>query len=182
MPFVIKGELRGVQEAVAALSGFTRTRRNKVLRNALRKPTTAMKKDAKALAPKETKTLAVSLNAKLFSHAAGVTGVVGPKPGSARQVTIKKDRVFRQSGGRRGDPARGIKGVFGKTVRIKEPPPEMLTMKRNPVKYAHLAEFGTKYRDAFPFLMPAFDKNEAAATNHLIRTVTEEIERLFEGK
>ena len=165
MPFAIKGELQGLQGVLAALDRLKQGARNRILRKALPAAGKPMTKDAKTLAPRESGLLRKSIGAVTRTDKSGfVLVIIGPRVGFKQQVKLKKGRIFRQRGAR--------------TVWIPKPSPEQLSMMRNPIKYAHLVELGTRYRRAKPFLKPAFTRNERGAMETVARICWDEIAKL----
>src|SRR5262245_9956684 len=165
MGFAIKGELQGLSGVLQALERLKQGARNRILRKALTQAARPMTKDARARAPRESGLLKKSIGSVTRTDKKGfVLVVIGPRTGFKREVKIKKTRVFRQRGSR--------------TVFVAKPTPDQLVMLRNPVKYAHLVELGTRFRRARPFLRPAFTSNEKGALNTIARIAWDEIARL----
>lgn len=165
MAFAIKGELQGLQSVLAALDKLKQGARNRILRKALTTAAKPMTKTAKELAPRETGLLRKSIGSVTRTNKSGfVMVIIGPRVGFRKEVKLKKNRIFRQAGTR--------------TVFVPKPTDEQLTMVRNPIKYAHLVELGTRYRRAKPFLQPAFDRNRQGAIDTITRISWDEIQKL----
>lgn len=165
MSFTIQGKLSGLDDAMKALSGLNQSVRNKILRKALDKASQPILKAAKERAPRETGLLRKSMGRRVIAYRSTgtVVVVIGPrsKPSFRKEVKIKK--VFRQ--------------IRGATRMIRNPRSEAMTMVRNPVKYAHLVELGTKNRPAKPFLRPAFQAMRSQATVTAARLIMDGIEK-----
>lgn len=88
MPFGVKVELKGLQQAINSLQGLSRTVRNKILRKAITKAVQPITKDAKARAPRRTGALRKSIGYKVVTYKRNgtVTGVIGPRKGFARML------------------------------------------------------------------------------------------------
>ncbi|MCC6797718.1 MAG: HK97 gp10 family phage protein [Candidatus Hydrogenedentes bacterium] len=141
--------LTGDKELIAKLNGLGGRVYRKVVARASRKAFAPVAKDAKAKAPKETGLLKKSMGVKQKRY-----------PRAGRIITLVGPRTG-----------------FATDVTVNTPSGER-TMRRDPVKYAHLVEYGTaphsiKIGDGEPyqhpggapkpFMRPAFDNNESRA-------------------
>ena len=95
----------------------------KAMRKAIQEGSRQIIKDARALVPVETKTLKKAIGVKVRSYKSGavIVALVGPR----------KDA--------KGKPAK-----YRRRVMVKTKGGGQREMWRNPVKYAHLVEFGTR--------------------------------------
>lgn len=153
MPLSIRGEITGLKETLDSLARLRRTVRNKILRKALTAATTPLMRTVRKLAARESGLLKKSIGrvVRTYRSSGTVIVVLGPRLGFRQEVSIRPDKVFRESGGR--------------TIKIHRPRPDQLRVIRDPVKYAHLVEYGTKKRAAKPFLRPAWAAHKAQMTD-----------------
>lgn len=187
MSFVITGKL-DVQETIESLTLFTGGVQRSVIKPALVAAAKPMFKAAKARlgtgggyygsAGLETGLMAKAMKsvAKAYPAKNLVIVVMGPARGFAGTVTLDPDRIYRQAGGKRG--SKGVKGVFGRTVKIHHPRADQLTRKEDPAKIGHLVEGGSSYRDAYPFMKPAFSETKAVSEAIFVARVRQGIEML----
>jgi HK97 gp10 family phage protein len=176
MPVPVRGGLQGLDEVLRRFAGI-----EKVFRAATRKgineATKLVLSAAKANVPRRTGSLKKSLGRKVVAlkgDRKGYIGIVGPRKDISEKERGRLQREFEQ--GKRKRPPGGPK--FRKVVKHKGR--EILV---NPVKYAHLVEYGTKPSIAKgkvlsdgetvfgkrtkgsaprPFLRPAWEGNKAA--------------------
>ncbi len=97
MPFTIRVELQGLQEAISSLQGLKRSVRNRILKKAITKAVQPITKDAKARAPRRSGALRKSIYYKVVSYRRNgtVAGVIGPRKGFARVLDGKRiDPVY----------------------------------------------------------------------------------------
>ncbi len=115
MPFAIKASV-DVKDLLARLDGMKRAVRTRVLRKAIGAGTKIILKVAKSLVPKESGLLRKSLGrkVKVYRNSGIAVGIVGPRKGFRQDVTRSKGKWF---------PVTAIS---------------------DPIKYAHLVEFGTQ--------------------------------------
>lgn len=155
----IKGELIGAKEAVAVLKGVKPGKARSILRSSLEKAATPVLSAARQNAVRETGLLKKSMGRKSATYASGtVVVVVGPRRGFKQTVRLKPSWVWR--GGT-------------KPYRIRKPKAGHLTVNRDPVKYAHLVEFGAvkKKNKAKPFLRSAWSSQRQAASIIFVQSV-----------
>ena len=182
MPFAIKAEVKGVEEAIEALAQIKRSIANRILRTAMRKAAKPIWDAAKSNVAVETGLLKKSLFAKVKTYPSGVTvAVVGPRKGFKMAAT------------------KGVRKAGSATAKRFAK-----SQGRNPTKYAHLVEGGTKPHAlgsgsrltlgrksytragpqsgrrhpgarAQPFLKPAMDANVGQAKEIIIATINAEL-------
>jgi HK97 gp10 family phage protein len=169
MPFGLRGKLEGLGDVFAALDGLGRTIRNKILRASLVAATTPMLKAAQQRVRKSSGLLRKSLGRKVKTYRRNgtVAVMIGPRRGHGKPVILKEEEIFRQFGGR--------------TIKIRNPRVRAMRITRNPVRYAHLIEKGTKTRAARPFLAPAFSSTKAQAENIFRARVASELLKFASG-
>lgn len=128
MAFSVAAKLEGLGPALGRLEKLRRGARGKILRKALNEGTKPVLSSAKGLAPRESGQLRKSLGkkVKVYRESGAAVGLVGPRSGFKRQVTVEKRKVSAVIGGKR--TTRRIGAV----------------VYRNPVRYAHLVELGRK--------------------------------------
>ncbi len=162
---------------------FARAAASKALRQACKPMLTEAAGRLSARHGLESGLLKKSLGLKSKSYRNGglIVVIIGPRAGYEGMYAVPAGRVFVQVGGVRSRKSGGkrVGGKFGKTTRILRPLPDRRTdglgnftwptMKRNPLRYAHLTEKGIAPRggsDRKPFLLPSFQggKSQAEAT------------------
>lgn len=177
MPVPIRGKIVGLEEVLKRFAGI-----EKVFRGASRKGVNEATKlvlaSAKANVPQRTGMLKKALGRKVVAMKGdrkGYVGIVGPRKDISESERAKRQREF-ELGQRKKAPG---KARFRKVVKYQGK--EILV---NPVKYAHLVEYGTApggpkkkrvmsdgaavfgVRTAGspprPFLRPAWEQNKAA--------------------
>lgn len=126
--------------------------RNRMLRPAVREAVGVIRKMAKDNVIEETGLLKQSIGTKIKTYKDVVFGVVGPRTGF-------KEGVFRVL-------------EDGRKVAVIS----------DPVRYAHLVEFGTSKQKAYPFMRPAYDLGEAEALRKMQSRVTLELDKEAQKK
>jgi len=144
----IDAKMQGLEGVLKAMGTLKGSAQRRVVRKAITEATKPILKDAKARAPKESGLLKKSMGRKTVTlkKKGIVLGFIGPRTGFKRQVTIKQ----------RGKPPR--------------------TVTRDPVRYAHLREFGTSTSAAHAFLRPAWDSNLSRTNRTMAKRMGKEIE------
>lgn len=143
----------------ARLAEFGRTIRNRVLRKAVNAGTKPVYDAAKASAPVSSGTLkkAQGRTVKTYKDSGVVVGIVGTRtrPTFRRQVTLKRDRIFRMS-------KRGI------AFRVVKPSAKQLTAIRDPRFYMHLIIKGTRRTRKNDFIHAAWARSQAQAKEQML--------------
>lgn len=181
--------MKGVAGTLANLAEIDKKAARKALKIAVDEAVKPILKDARANVPTDTKTLKKALGKKVKSYRNSlvVVGVVGPrKDKKGAKATKRKKLVRTTSSGRQ--------------------------IWRDPVKYAHLIEFGTRPHSlgkgdkiarkdgrrskvqqsrgarrhpgtrANPFLRPALDKNRRNSREIMKRVLREHLKQARKGK
>jgi len=148
-------DLTGDKAVLRALRDLPERPARRVLRSALAAGGRVMAKAARAKCPTETGTLKKSIGQRVWTSKdkRGVGVTVGPRKGFRRPVS----RV----GGKLKAGKRGAAGA----------------KQRDPVKYAHLVEFGTERAPAKAFMRPAFDTTRSGVKSATMTKVAAGIER-----
>jgi HK97 gp10 family phage protein len=166
----VTGKLTGVNDVLALLAQIKK-QATQVLRRAMTTESKPFLVDAKAGVPKRFGLLARSLKRKtaVNKKTGNVTVIIGPAKGAAKDVTLKANEIFRSD-------------TSGRTLRILKPTDEQRKLYRNPLRYAHLIEYGTSHRKAIPFLRPAFDANSGTFMQRVAARLRAHIEKLASKK
>jgi HK97 gp10 family phage protein len=142
----IKGKLEGLEGVLGRMSALRQSARGRIQRKAVNKATRPLAKDTKLLVPVETGTLKRSIGSKVKTYKSGTTvGLIGPRKGMGREVVARKGP---------------------KAGRVEF---------RDPVRYAHLVEFGTRKFPARPFIRPAWDGGKLQAARTIAQVCKDEI-------
>lgn len=176
MPAPIRVKLEGLEEVKKTLLALEAKHFRKATRKGVTAATKLVLSAARANVPKRTGMLRKSLGRKVVASKGGkgYVGIVGPRKDISDRKRAEQQLEFEQ--GKRKKPP---KARFRKVVKYKGR--EILV---NPVKYAHLVEYGTqaagvKKKKAMsdgetvfgtrtagvaprPFLRPAWDGNKVA--------------------
>jgi HK97 gp10 family phage protein len=149
MAFKIKARITGLEQIRQRLSMLAVAMQKRILRKAIAAAARVVLREAKLLCPAESGLLRKSLGytVKVYRGGAVVVAIIGPRMGFKREVVI----------GNKGAAIMGTK----KAEKILAGGGDIET--RNPVKYAHFAELGSKHQAARPFLRPALDSTSGAA-------------------
>jgi HK97 gp10 family phage protein len=156
MALTITAEIRGLDVVLGVLVEMKRSLRNRIIRKAITKASQPIMKSMKALAPRDSGLLRRSIGRRTKTTRRGeVVAVIGPrsKPSFKQQVRV-------------GGKGKGKRMKGGRLVI------------RNPVRYAHLVEFGTRHSRAKPFMRPAFDANQRQARQMIEKIVWDELRRV----
>lgn len=153
--------LQGADEIRARLATLRGAVQRQIVESAVSSALSIIAKAAKARCPKDTGMLKASIGVKVktYSGSGAVWGAVGPRRGGAYDVAGALK--FVRKGGKAPHGA--------EKARI------------NPVRYAHLVEFGhggPQPAPAHPFLRPALDENREVALGTLRGRVQQGIERV----
>lgn len=158
MPFAIKASV-DVKDLLASIEGLKKAVRTRVLKAAVTAGCRVIRKRAKAGAARESGLLAKSLGQKVtVDRRSGVViGKVGPREGFRQDVTRSR----------------------GKWLPV--------TALSDPIKYAHLVEFGTKPHGkhpgaaAKPFLRPAISAGKAEVRAVMAEKIMTELAKVNSG-
>ncbi len=128
MAFVVQAKLEGLGPVRAKLAALRKGLRGKIVRKGMDEGTKPVLSSAKGLAPRDSGLLAKSMGrkTKVYRGSGNAVGLVGPRAGFAKQVTVESRKITAQVGTRRR--SRKIGAVVN----------------RDPVRYAHLVELGRK--------------------------------------
>lgn len=154
----VRVELRGMADVLRRLQELGRTKAGRILRRALDAATKPILAAARQLVPVESGALRKSLGRRVKTYrGSGVVAVIiGPRRGQKREVErTPKGRL-------RVVPRKRATGAGGY---------------RNPTRYAHLVERGSRRSKAEPFLAPAMSRCRSQAEATLRRLIIEGIER-----
>jgi len=146
-------QLFGDKELQKRLEQLAPKLEKKALRRGVTKGMRQVAKLAKSNAPRETGTLKRSIGQKIKTVRGSVYGIVGPRKGFKTAVTVSK---------------RGKKKRLTKSAEAKG---GTATEYRDPIRYAHLVEFGSRSKSGRPFLRPAFD----ASVDSVLGTIKSEL-------
>lgn len=173
--------MRGLKDLADTLAALEPTVYRKAAKEAMSDATKLILTSAKAKVPARTKSLRKALGRKVkaLKSGTGYYGVVGPRKDSKKKIAASEAAV------KAGTRKTAIRSRFKRTV--KHQGRELLV---NPVKYAHLVEFGrgparpkekkamsdgvniygrrTKSVAPQPFMRPAWDEN-AAKTASIVK-------------
>ena len=178
MPVPVRGRITGLADVLKRFAGIERVFRS-ATRKGVNEATRLVLASAKANVPKRTGMLRKALGRKVVAlkgQGRGYVGIVGPRKDLSESERAKRQREF-EAGLRKKAPG---KARFRKVVKYKGR--EILV---NPIKYAHLVEYGTKSgrpkgskrvmsdgetvygtktqgSPPRPFLRPAWEQNKAA--------------------
>ncbi len=156
----LRVELGDLRPIVAQLDKLKRTLRNRILRQAMVKAARIMAKAVKQNAPKEIGTDTYSR-----ARAGQLKRSIGFK------VSTSKNGVVTAIAG----PRRGFRIVLGARIRGKN---TGKAVAYDPVKTAHLVEFGSVHAAAKPFIRPAMEASRDAVIEAIVSTIQAGIERL----
>lgn len=151
-------KLNGLQDVMQRLNAVNGELRSTILRKATTAGAQVLTKEAKGRAPRETGLLRKSLGYKVRVYRGGelVLAMVGPRSGFKRSVVTLGSRGA-ISGTKAASKLLAAGGFAGT---------------RNPVRYAHMSEFGTSRSAAKPFLRPALN----AAHDRIVEIMRQTIE------
>lgn len=123
----------GDRELIRKLDRLAKqSERNKIVRPAVREAAAAVRKKARGHVPQETGLLKNSITIKAKTRKGTAYAVVGPSNKNAAYV-YRADANFGEGG-----------WIYS-----------------NPVKYAHLVEYGTPHSSPQPFMRPAWDGTDS---------------------
>lgn len=146
-------QFTGLEEVLDYLTKLKASVAQSVIRQAVRYGATPILQVARSEARVESGLLRKSLGVKVKSYSNGsVIAVIGPRKGFRQEVGIVGGRAVRG------------KRAMNKARR---------TLVRNPVKYAHLVELGTKRSRKFPFLRPAWTNAKGLALERIKEKIVE---------
>lgn len=153
-------KVEGQEAILKRLENVQSAVRNKLLRRAVNAATLAPYKAAKA-------------NAKTVSNQAAANDLVAQankSTGTLAKSMGRKVKIYRQSGAAVGivGPRKG----FARTVRLKTGREVYM----DPVKYAHLVEFGTRRSRAKPVMRPAWDSTKVESGQAMTAILKDGIE------
>ncbi len=157
---IAPGSLQGVLRTLAAID---KKAARKALRRAVTLAARLVREDAKARLSAQgavrTGLLRKSLGVKLKSNfpKGYVYGVVGPRRGFKREIGQMIE-------------ANAIRSLERRGARIDRKP-----VYADPVRYAHLVEYGTKHSQAKPFMRPALDENKTRVIDLMTSVIREAI-------
>lgn len=155
MPFAIQGEITGLADALKRLDAVGKKVKKKAVRSAVNHASKLLLREAKSRVPTRTGQLKKSLGRKVKAYPGAVVGIVGPRTGRRIQIGV------RQRGNSAGTP-----------IMI------------DPVKYAHLVEYGHGGRSPappHPFLRPAFDSSKWLIVTAMTNIIANAIEDAAKG-
>jgi len=150
-------KLEGIKEAIAGLEGLKAGKQRKYVRRGVTKAGRLLAKDVKqrARAIKQTGLLALSIGSKTWTardkSAIGVS--IGPRTGFRRAIVKKKRGGFKVLSKKKSAEATG-KQTW-----------------RDPTKYGHIVELGSRRTAAKPFIRPAVAAKEREAGDKVIEEV-----------
>lgn len=129
MPLAIKADVRGAAELFAVLRALDKKIARKAMRAAVNEAGKVVLKTAKANVPVETGALKASLAVKVHANRDGsrITAIVGP-------------RKLKGTIGKGANRKKGQLTAFGKSKAGRK----AIENERDPVRYAHLVEFGSR--------------------------------------
>lgn len=90
-----KVQVQGAKQVIKRLNKLKRGVKNKILRKAITKSCQPVAKAAKANTPIETGLLKKSLGHKVKTYKDDVVGIVGPRRGMGKVVTVRGRKVYR---------------------------------------------------------------------------------------
>lgn len=160
MPFTIRAQLKGVDDLVRQLDALKRGR-SRIMRKALTKGAKLIVAAARRKVPTRYGLLKKSLGVAIRSYRGGerLVAVIGPRAGFRVQVgTVVRG---------------GIKSKPGDPIMA------------DPVKYAHLVEFGhggAHPAPAHPFLRPALDETGGEVMDAIRNSIIDDLAKLASGK
>jgi HK97 gp10 family phage protein len=159
MPFGVDVEIRGLRKA---LRKFDRIQNKSpvAIRRVMSAGAGIFKKGAGPAAPKETGLLRRSFRVKVVHHRTGAI--------SARAQVRENKRAVRKT--KKGRLIAATEKTRQKMLQAGEK-----VKYRNPLRYAHLVELGTKYAEATHFLKQMFLRKENEARRAMIARIKKEI-------